>query len=712
MLKVLLALIPAVLTGHNVHVTVASQPIFALMDKAAKDEKLAVETATGIVARKGSLEKYCYEDRETGESVDFSVYKAKYDKHVKSVAASRPWAQSLRGKPFLSPSLSGNPTKAGNLVASVNDPNIGSSTVSSFGESSSTENRQDIADAVNKPEAEHVSEPVRPSFSVRRNLPFEAHEATASRESAPSTGMNQFRKERAKYADEAVVGAPAGAPLSTSAGLDRQERQGRVEYSENCEGRPDDPSKKLDTAGVAGGSSSSVRGDVCVHSTALVTASIEASSSNASIYLEPSATVDGKPFTPSLAGVDNSNHVQCELASKDVKAGEVLQQGASLVLKDNNKRLDEITATPKQGEHSGVAPGDDTEKLPRHGSATPHGGSAVSTDELGRVAMSSPYLSPVVFPVKTHHVADVEKVAANSRGLRSSIKLAGDIEEVESCNGSTSPFGEMDSPMAGDIVCDFAWADNEDLKECNALEQRLWEKWDDALAEYRAGIALLKSKRLQRASTSATFEKEREALRKSRVCPETTSVSAKAVTGNGREAAKTTISAVPSSEREGPKASKGFSGSIGIPRVSADDTLAVLHSPVLALRDLRLVEEAEAEKIASPSRSRRHADLKILRAKNKARRRTLASTFSQFQAGDGDDLGEGGRGSSIMVGDGVESRKMCKLCCKRKCNTIFRPCEHMLCSVCARKVVNAAEQSGEKLSCPWDRQLVNGICSL
>lgn len=696
------------------------------MDKAAKDEKIAVETATGIVARKGSLEKYCYEDRETGESVDFSVYKARYDEHVKSVAASRLRAlRSLRGEPFLSPSLNGNPTKAGNIVASVYDPNIGSSTVNSLGEPSSTKNRRDVADTVNEPEAEHVPEPVRPSFSVRRSLPSEAHEAkvpTASGESAPSTGMDQLRKERAKHADEAVVEAPAGEVLSTSAGIDRQERQGRVEYSENYEGRPDGPSRNKDTAEVAEGSSSSICGDVCVHSTALDIASIEAPPSNAPIYLEPSATVGDKPFAPSSAGVDNSNHVQCELASQeDVEAGQVLQQGASLMLKDNNEGSYEITATPKQGKHSGVAPGDDTEKLPRHGLATPHGGSAVPTDELGRVAMSLPYLSPVVFPVKTHHVVDVEKVDANSRSLRPSVKLAGDIGEVKSCNGSTSLFGKMDGPMVGDTVGDFAWADYEDLKECDALEQRLWAKWDDALAEYRAGIDLLKSKRLQQASTSATFGKEGETLRKSPVCSVATSVSAEAVTGNGREAAKTTISAPPSSGREGPKTSEGSSGSIGhiptsppLSRVSADHTLPVPHSPVLALRDLRLVEEAEEGKIASPSRSRRHADLKSLRAKNKARRKTLAFTFSQFQAGDGNDLVEGGkaRGSSIMVGDGGESRKMCKLCCKRKCNTIFRPCEHMLCSVCARKVVHAAEQSGEKLSCPWDRQLVNGICSL
>lgn len=754
MIRLLLVLISAVLTGHNVHAPVASQPIFALMDKAAKDEKLAVETATGIIAKKGSLEKYCYEDRETGESVDFSVYKARYDEHVKAVAASRLRAlRSLRGEPLPSPSSNGDSTKAGNLVSSIpgvvtaegpraliskaaiGDPNIGSSyTVNFLGELSSTKDRGDVAGAINEPEAERVPEPIRPSFSVHGSLPSEAHEAkvpTASRGSAPSTGMHQFPKERARHADEAVVGAPVGEALGMSAGIDRQELRGRVEYSEKYEKRSDGPSKNMDTTKVAEGSSSSVRGDLCIHSTALDNTSIEAPPLNAPTHLEPSSTVGNKPFVPSSVGVDNGSHVQYEQASKedpcgDVGAGKALPQGVSLMLKDNNKGSCEITATPKQGEHSGVAPGDYAEKITRHSSATPHGGSTVSTDELGLAAMSSPYLSPVVFPVRTHRVADMEKVDVKVRSLRSSVKHAGDIEDVKSCNGSTSSLGKMDGPMAGDTVGDFVWADEEDMKECDALEERLWARWDDALAEYRAGIALLKSKRLQNASTSATFEKEGGILQKAPVSSVATSVSVNAVMGYEREAAKTRISAASSSGREGSKISEGSSGSIGdiptsppTPRVSDDHTLAVPHSPVLALRDLRLVEEAEEVKIASPSRSRRHADLKFLRAKNKARRRTLAFTFSQFQAGgenDRDD-GEGARGSSIMVGDsgdggGGEGRTMCKLCYKRECNTMFRPCEHMLCSVCARKVVHAAEQSGEKLSCPWDRQLVNGICSL
>lgn len=65
------------------------QPLFILMDQEAKADKLAVERATGLVARKASPDGYCYEDQKTGESVDPAVYQVKYMEHIRTVSAAR-----------------------------------------------------------------------------------------------------------------------------------------------------------------------------------------------------------------------------------------------------------------------------------------------------------------------------------------------------------------------------------------------------------------------------------------------------------------------------------------------------------------------------------------------------------------------------------------------------------------------------------------------
>ncbi|CAM9391764.1 unnamed protein product, partial [Ectocarpus fasciculatus] len=65
------------------------KPLFELMDKASKDEKLKAESATGVVSRKAAPDGFCYEDRETGEPVEPAAYKGPYLRHVRDVRASR-----------------------------------------------------------------------------------------------------------------------------------------------------------------------------------------------------------------------------------------------------------------------------------------------------------------------------------------------------------------------------------------------------------------------------------------------------------------------------------------------------------------------------------------------------------------------------------------------------------------------------------------------
>ncbi|CAM9483598.1 unnamed protein product [Scytosiphon promiscuus] len=55
---------------------------------------------------------------------------------------------------------------------------------------------------------------------------------------------------------------------------------------------------------------------------------------------------------------------------------------------------------------------------------------------------------------------------------------------------------------------------------------------------------------------------------------------------------------------------------------------------------------------------------------------------------------------------------MCRLCCRKACDTVLRPCEHSACRVCVEKLRVQAARSGQLLSCPWDRQSVDETCPL
>ncbi|CAN0424381.1 unnamed protein product, partial [Ectocarpus sp. 8 AP-2014] len=46
----------------------------------------------------------------------------------------------------------------------------------------------------------------------------------------------------------------------------------------------------------------------------------------------------------------------------------------------------------------------------------------------------------------------------------------------------------------------------------------------------------------------------------------------------------------------------------------------------------------------------------------------------------------------------------CRLCCRNACDTVMKPCQHSACGVCVDKLRAQAEQSGQVLSCPWDRR--------
>ncbi|CAM9483669.1 unnamed protein product, partial [Scytosiphon promiscuus] len=65
------------------------KPIFDLMEKASKEERLQAEAATGVASRKASPDGFCYENRETGKPVNPDAYKGPYLKHIKAARASR-----------------------------------------------------------------------------------------------------------------------------------------------------------------------------------------------------------------------------------------------------------------------------------------------------------------------------------------------------------------------------------------------------------------------------------------------------------------------------------------------------------------------------------------------------------------------------------------------------------------------------------------------
>lgn len=295
------------------------------------------------------------------------------------------------------------------------------------------------------------------------------------------------------------------------------------------------------------------------------------------------------------------------------------------------------------------------------------------------------------------------------------------------------PFGDAGSPAMSEIAAT-PGEDEEGAEEIAALKDRLWTAWDAAVLEYEEGVALVRSKYNRSTPAASTTTAQKESAMVSRSPGDAFGPTPKAgVAETSRQEGSASAS--------GPKATATPAPSVA----SAEETVAeepaevvptaadgmpTPDSPLLPLLQLRLEEGDLFEYSSSWRGSGTGGEGSSQAGGGKPRRRSLAKAFSSHKTrkgpkvqeavsmtagkmqGAGDspaqETGESETGGS--EGSDGAAAMLCRLCCRKSCDTVLRPCEHSACGVCVEKIRLQAEQSGQALSCPWDRKLVDAIC--
>lgn len=281
------------------------------------------------------------------------------------------------------------------------------------------------------------------------------------------------------------------------------------------------------------------------------------------------------------------------------------------------------------------------------------------------------------------------------------------------------PSSHAGSPATSEVAASPGEGE-EGAEEIAALKERLWAAWDAAVQEYENGVALVRSRRDRRTPTPAGSS--------------TTVGEASAVVAcspAGTDGPTPTAGKVGETSRQEEGASVSGSEAARTPAPPADG-MPTPDSPLLPLLQLRL-EKEEGDLFEYSSTwcgSGAGAGSSQTRG-GKTRRRSLAKEFSLQKThkeskivqeaastaagkpqGAAEEAAAQETEESEMGGGGGSDRTaaLCKLCCRKACDTVLHPCEHSACGVCVEKLRLQAEQSGQALSCPWDRKLVDEIC--
>lgn len=288
---------------------------------------------------------------------------------------------------------------------------------------------------------------------------------------------------------------------------------------------------------------------------------------------------------------------------------------------------------------------------------------------------------------------------------------------------------DVGSPAAAEA----AGEEGEDAAEIAALEQRLWDAIDVAMREYRDGVSLIRSRRLQISSTPSaptTTQESSENIHRR-------SGDAAAVPPPSGEEARERASSMArtASEREDKEIAVAPDSTAASPAiaavaaaVSSADGMPTPESPLLPLLQLRLSEEEEDGlfEFSSSWRGGGSGGGSSQARGGKSRRRSLAKAFSSQKprevrkegpagaapVASESEIGTSGGGGGGGEHGGSAEVVICRLCCRKACDTMLRPCEHSACGVCVEKLQVQAERSRLPFSCPWDRQSVDETCPL
>lgn len=272
---------------------------------------------------------------------------------------------------------------------------------------------------------------------------------------------------------------------------------------------------------------------------------------------------------------------------------------------------------------------------------------------------------------------------------------------------------------AAELAVGSGLEDGEDAGEIAALEERLWAAIDAAFREYHDGVSLVRSRRNNASTPSAPAQAKSENTHRpstddasSALPPRETRATSTARSTPRREEFETTA----------PNAMAGSPTEAGVTTtVTPTDGMPTPDSPLLPLLQLRLSEEEE-DGLFEFSSSWRGAvggsgggGSSQVRS-GKPRRRSLAKAFSSQEPREERKVEAAPVTSkpetSTDRGEHRTAVVMCRLCCRKACDTVLRPCEHSACGVCVEKLRVQAERSGQPFSCPWDRQPVDETCSL
>ncbi|CAM9433177.1 unnamed protein product, partial [Ectocarpus fasciculatus] len=709
------------------------KPLFELMDKASKDEKLKAESATGVVSRKAAPDGFCYEDRETGEPVEPAAYKGPYLRHVRDVRASRvrEFAAARR------------------VVAAA------AAAAAAVSASACPETAVDgIMPGVEKSASSSVKGTAIP---VACASPARAEAASKSRRDGeglvadPGTGAS----------------AAAGGVTVGESSTEKESLPPGTASGGGVDNNGDTPSKKIDGGGaVVAIGEGEARDDVLGGEEADVLTMREGVTQEAS----PEAAAE----TPrTMTSGEGGSVGATAVVATDAAAVETLVASSETAVVDGARGEEAMAETLCRHGDPLAGCGNRVDSVservvevvsvhsPRRGGQTPR---ISTTGELtSRNGESGGESSVSVLGPSSSPPGAAAAAAAANAAASPSVKLKGQHEE--SLSGRTpgsggrtwkaSPFGGA-SPFSagaptvlpgGGVAVSPGEDDEEGAEEIAALEKRLWAVVDAALREYHDGVALVRSRRNHNAiaTAAAASEAEENSTALSRVPDAEAGATPPPAAHVGETAASMTSSVLGREEEaSAPGLPAKAATATTTPLTGVDRTRAVAapaavtvdndghptpDSPLLPLLQLRLSEEEDDDRFeyslawggagaeaagggGGPSQARG----------GKPRRRSLAKAFSSHKTrkepivhegvgarptaqAAGNESEAGGDG----VGGGKTTRLMCRLCCRNACDTVMKPCQHSACGVCMDKLRVQAEQSGQALSCPWDRRGVDEI---
>lgn len=377
-------------------------------------------------------------------------------------------------------------------------------------------------------------------------------------------------------------------------------------------------------------------------------------------------------------------------------------------------------------------------------------------DEADAVTSSS--LSKQIFPVKTN--TDVVTEGSSSRDGSfdlSPLKFPsrGELREMPgwlsrvpedrlSASKRTrdcSEFGQRERLETDMAIISISPAspptsDHELHEEISVLEARLFAAFDDLLHQYHADVAqaITKHEMKKNSEIAASISDSQ-----STVAPDEFATDLETLPDQGTGvdmkdmfSASSSFLEVEVEAKETGQATDVKGSARESPVVNAGESTSANSSSLLPPLDLRLSVDdlfgstsdvrglSAAAGVAGPSESGRRASLSTTLASHRSRRSKKPQLWQNRTEGVAEDAHhEKDKGHSLgkleeaseTLEAGKGSGVMCHICWRRKCDVLLRPCNHSACRVCTDKLQSQADQSGEPLSCPWDRQLVHGIHS-